>query len=110
MVYCVMVNAKTSNGGLKTAIEAVLVAKAHASVWPGDYVVNRWTDFMEEEGLSIVIRFHAKASRDAQSVAIKGVAGVLTACDDGSFLREYISYIDEPGMNRNVTRETYEEV
>jgi hypothetical protein len=89
-MYSIDCYIRTNNQGIRTAVTAILPDKNDPRVNIYDY---RLKEDVDEEGvgfLHAMIRFDLKSDRDSILNSIKGLNGVINACEDGSFVRPHI--------------------
>ncbi len=91
---------KTNNEGIRNAfVEVVPIVsdkECDSRLFGGDYLFS--PDLKDEDGVKVikcVFRFNSKSERDAFSIGVKGLSGIIQACDSGSFIMEYKCYYDE---------------
>lgn len=96
MKYSLDCHIKTDNGGLRNAIKQVLPSIDDPRVWDGQYDFSEFDDpFNGVTVFSCSIRFHLKADRNGITNSVKGLDGIIQACENGSFIREHKCYHDE---------------
>lgn len=94
-MYSIDVYIRTNNPGVRNAVKALLPTEDDPKVNPYDY---RWNEGADEEGietLNSMIRFNLKDDRDDLLNSIKGLNGVINACEPGSFVRPHLCHGDD---------------
>lgn len=87
---------KTDNDGIRNAVKQLIPDVNDARVWNGEYVYSEFEDI--KDGIMVfncIVRFHVKPDRDSITNSVKGLAGVINACEAGSSIREHKCYHDE---------------
>jgi len=94
MKYSIQAYIKTSNNGIRNAVQQLIPSKDDPSIWDSQY---ECIDTVDEDGKVLVINasFHVKSERDGVVASMKGLAGVINACEVGSFVMEYKTWHDE---------------
>ena len=95
MIYSLDLYIMTDNSGLRNAVKAVLPASNHATVWETEYEVVEGTNFDGNDFLRAEIRFNTSGDRTAVCNSVKGLVGIVDACEVGSYVREHRCYHDE---------------
>jgi hypothetical protein len=96
MKYSLDCYIKTNNEGIRNAIKQILPSIDDARVWAAQYEFNEAEDPFDAIMIfSCSIRFHLKSDRDGFTNSVKGLAGIIQTCENGSFVREHKCYHDE---------------
>jgi len=98
MKYSLDCHIKTDNAGLRNAVKQVIPSIEDSRVWDGSYTFDEFEDPFDLEGtmvFSCSVRFHLEADRNGITNSVKGLDGIIQACEDGSFVREHKCYHDE---------------
>lgn len=90
MMYSIDVYIRTNNQGLRTAVKNILPRKEDPKVNPYEYRWNEGKDEWGIETLNIMIRFDSKDDRDDLLNSLKGLNGVINACESGSYVRPHL--------------------
>ena len=96
MKYSLDCHIKTNNNGIRNAVKQLIPSKDDSRVWGGQYDNTENPD--PEDGImvfSCMVRFNMESDRAALTASVKGLAGVINACESGSFVREHKCYHDE---------------
>ena len=94
MKYSLDCYIRTNNNGIRNAVKQLIPDKNDSRVWDGEYQC----DEIEDEGVTAFVckvRFNLESDRASVVASVKGLAGVINACEDGSFVREHKCYHDE---------------
>ena len=94
MKYSIQCYIKTSNQGIRNAVKQLIPSADDSRIWDVEY---RPLDTIEE-GVPVFycnVNFHTKEGRDGVANAIKGLAGVINACDEHSHVTTYKCFHDE---------------
>jgi len=89
-MYSIDVYIRTDNQGIRNAVKAILPGESDPRVNVYDY---RWSEGKDEFGvevLNIMIRFDLKDDRDSILNSLRGLEGVINACDEGSYIRPHL--------------------
>lgn len=94
MKCSIQAHIKTNNNGLRNAVQQLIPSKDDLRIWDVEYTC---VDTVDEDGkvLIININFHVESDRDGVVASMKGLAGVIHACESGSYVLEYKCYHDE---------------
>ena len=95
MKYSLDCHIRTNNNGIRNAVKQLIPDIDDSRVWDGAYDFD---DNEDAEGIMVfncMMRFHTEADRNSVTTSVKGLAGVINACEDGSFVREHKCYHDE---------------
>lgn len=95
MKYSLNCYIRTNNDGIRNAVKQLIPDINNPLVWDGEYDFNEFVDEDEISVFNCSVRFHTKADRDDITASVKGLAGVINACEGGSFVREYKTWHDE---------------
>ena len=96
MKYSLDCHIKTNNAGLRNAVKQVLPSIDDTRVWGGAYDFSEFEDPFDGVIIfSCSIRFHLEADRRGVTNSVKGLTGIIQACEDGSYVREHKCYHDE---------------
>lgn len=96
MKYSLDCHIKTDNEGLRNAVKQVIPSKDDPRVFGEAYDFSETKDPVD--GITIFscsVRFHLEADRNGITNSVKGLAGIIQACEDGSFIREHKCFHDE---------------
>jgi hypothetical protein len=94
MKYSLDCHIRTNNDGIRNAVKQLIPDASDSRVWDGEYQHSE----TEDEGVmafSCAVRFNVEADRAAVVASVKGLAGIINACEVGSFVREHKCYHDE---------------
>ena len=94
MKYSVQCYIKTDNSGIRNAVQQLIPSKDDPRIWEVEY---KSLDTIEE-GVSVFycnVNFHTKQDRDGVVNSIKGLSGVIHACDEHSYVTTYKCFHDE---------------
>lgn len=101
MKYSLDCYIRTNNQGIRNAVKHLIPGIDDSRVWDGQY------DFDEFEGIedgimvfACMVRFNVEADRTSIVASVKGLAGIINACEIGSFVREHKCYHDEEESKR----------
>ena len=94
MKYSLQCCIKTDNNGIRNAVKQIIPDENDSRIWDSQYSC---VDTMDEDGKVFIcnISFHVKSERDGIINSIKGLEGVINACEIGSYVREYKCFHDE---------------
>lgn len=95
MKYSLDCHIKTDNSGIRNAVKQLIPDIDDSRVWNGEYSFNEGAGIDGIQVFNCAVRFNVKADRDAVANSVKGLAGILNACEVGSFVREHRCYHDE---------------
>ena len=96
MKYSLNCYIKTNNAGIRNAVKQLIPSIDDGRVWDGEYTNDEFQD--PNDGIAVFtcdVRFRLEADRDGITNSVKGLAGVIQACEDGSFVMEYKTWHDE---------------
>jgi hypothetical protein len=96
MKYSLDCYIKTDNNGIRNAVMQLIPSIDDLRVWDGEYSFGNCSD--PDDGINIfscMIRFNTESDRASVVSSVKGLAGVINACEEGSFVREHKCYHDE---------------
>lgn len=89
-MWSIGIQITTDNPGIRTAVENLIPAEDDPNVNAYDYRYN--PDGFAEDGtkqITCEIRFNVKEDRDNVMDGLKGLSGVITACDSPSYIRPH---------------------
>ena len=94
MKYSIQTYIKTDNDGIRNAVQQLIPSKDDPRIWDVAYTC---IDTINEDGKVLVINtaFYVKSERDGVVASMKGLAGVINACELGSYIKEYKTWHDE---------------
>ena len=95
MIYSLDCCIKTNNNGIRNAVKNLIPDIDDPRVWDGQYSYTDTLDVDSVMVFSCEVRFTTESDRNSISAEVKGLAGVINACEDGSFVREHKCYHDE---------------
>lgn len=94
MKYSIQAHIKTDNNGVRNSVKELCVDPDDSRICDVEY---ECIDTVDEDGKVLILNmtFHLESDRDGVTSAMKGLAGVINACELGSFIKEYKSWHDE---------------
>lgn len=95
MKYSLDCYIRTNNSGLRNAVKQLIPIISDPRIWDGEY---DYIEIPDEEGVIVfqcLVRFNVESERNAVTASVKGLAGIINACELGSFVREHKCYHDE---------------
>lgn len=101
MIHSLDINILTNNQGLLNAVNNQLPTKTDSRIWDSEYVLHEG----EEDGIKYIrghIRFHNDNDRLGVVTALRGLSGMIHACEEGSYLKGHNCYHDENKPCNNV--------
>lgn len=96
MKYSLDCYIKTNNAGIRNAVKQVIPAIDDSRVWDKEYDFHEFED--SDDGIMVfncMVRFNIESERNDITASVKGLAGIINACEEGSFVREHECYHDE---------------
>ena len=94
MLYSLDCYIRTNNDGIRNAVKQLIPSIDDSRVWDGEYDYNNGAN----EGIEIFncsVRFYTEVDRDSITASVKGLAGVINACENGSYVQECKTWHDE---------------
>ena len=95
MKYSINFYIKTDKNGIRDAVKQLIPDVDDSRVWNGKSITS---DAPDEDGVMVFkgsVCFDTKSGRDGVLNSIKGLAGVIHACESGSFVRGFKYNYDE---------------
>jgi hypothetical protein len=86
---------RTNNDGIRNAVKQLIPDVNDSRVWGGEYVFAEGTDDEGTKVFNCQVRFNIESDRNSITASVKGLTGVINACEYGSFVREHRCFHDE---------------
>ena len=95
MKYSLQCYIKTPTAGIRNAVQQLIPSIDDNRVWNGEYSSITIQDPADNITIFICdVRFNVESDRNNLTTSVKGLAGVINACEEGSFVREYRTWHD----------------
>jgi hypothetical protein len=95
MKYSLDCYIKTGNLGIRNAVKQLIPDENDPRIWDAQHIKK---DIIAEDEIPVfvcMVRFHAKSDRAGVVASIKGLSGIIHACEISSFVRELKTWHDE---------------
>lgn len=94
MKYSFQCYIKTDNDGIRNAVQQLIPDRDDSRIWDVQYSC---VDTVDEDGKVFIcnINFHMESDRNGITTSVKGLTGVINACNRGSYVKEYKCFHDE---------------
>lgn len=98
MKYSLDIKLISNTAGVLTEVSNNLLSFGHVDLSDRADLYHGVVISDNEDGnreLNTTLRFDTKSARDSHSVTLRGLSGVFTQCETGSYIRHHVCYNDE---------------